>query len=136
VRGASALQQVLSDLAARRLRVFVVWEPVILTDVASPTAWVLSRITDPRAIQYYDKSLLLSRMLVKEARENRGYLPGGEEMAQGTILWDCLLVFPHGGRWEETPPHPDFLGSTVVGDIREIRRRLSSGPAVPSPSGS
>jgi len=135
VRGASALQEVLADLAKSRMHVFVVWEPVLFTDVAPPTTRVLSRITDSRAIQYYDRSRLLSRLLVRTAREHPGYLPGGEEMEKGTILWDCLIAFPPGGRWEEAPPRPDFLGSTVVGEIGRIRRRLSSAAPAPSPSG-
>jgi hypothetical protein len=136
VRGASALQEVLSDLETSRLRAFVVWEPVLFTDVAPPTTSVLSRITDSRAVQYYDRSRLLSRLLVKTAKDHPGYLPGIDGMADGTILWDCLLVFPAGERWEEAPPRPDFLGSTVVGEITSIRRRLSSVAPAPSPSGS
>ena len=135
MRGASALQEVLSGLPAGRLSVFVVWEPVIATDVAPPTTWVLSRITDPRAVQYYDRSRLLSELLTATSREKPGYLPGGEEMAEGSILWDCLLAFPPGGRWEEAPPPPDFLGATVAGDIGRIRQRLSAVRPAPSPSG-
>jgi hypothetical protein len=124
VRGASALQEVLAGIQGAPLRVFVVWEPVIRTDIAPPSNWALARVTDPRAAQYYDESRLLSRLLVKTARENPDYFTGAQEMEEGTILWDCLLVFPPGQRWEESPPRPDFMGSTVVGMIDEIRKRL------------
>jgi hypothetical protein len=52
-------------------------------------------------------------------------------MEEGTILWDCLFVFPAGDLWVDSPPRPDFEGSTVVGMIDEIRRRLSAGAASP-----
>ena len=69
MRGASALQDVLAQAKGKDIRVFVVWEPVIVSDVAPPINRVLSRIPDPRVTQYYDKSRLLSRLLVKTARE-------------------------------------------------------------------
>jgi hypothetical protein len=127
VRGASALQEVLADLPKKPLRIFVIWEPVIPTDFAPPSTAVLARIPDLRVAQYYDRSRLLSNLLVKKARETPGYLPGEQGIEEGTILWDCVLVFPPGDRWEESPPRPDFAGATVVEKIDEIRRRLQRG---------
>lgn len=125
MRGASALQAVLSDLKWKDVRVFVVWEPVILTDVAPPTTGVLSRITDTRSIQFWDRSRLLSSALVRTARKKWRDFPQVAEMDEDTIIWDCVLIFPPGQRWEEEPPRPDFADGPVVGVIDAVRERLS-----------
>jgi hypothetical protein len=125
VRGASALQEVLDNLHAARLRVFVVWEPVIVTDIAPPTTWLLARIRDPRAIQYYDAGLALSALLLKTIGNRPGYLPLAAPKQEGSVVWDILFIFPPGERWEAAPPRPEFTASTVVERIDDIRRHLS-----------
>lgn len=125
MRGASALQAVLSDLSGKGVRVFVVWEPVILTDVAPPTTGVLSRITDTRSTQFWDRSRLLSSALVRTAKKKWKDFPQVAEMDEDTIIWDCVLIFPPGRKWEEEPPRPDFADGPVVGVIDEVRNRLS-----------
>jgi hypothetical protein len=125
VRGASALQEVLERVKGKDVRVFVVWEPVIVSDVAPPINRVLSRIPDPRVTQYYDKARLLSNLLVKTAREQKDFLLHGEELDRDTIIWDCVFAFPPGGRWEKDPPRPSFSGCTVVEAADALRAALS-----------
>ncbi|HEV8336178.1 MAG TPA: hypothetical protein VGR67_07180 [Candidatus Polarisedimenticolia bacterium] len=128
MRGASALQDVLGQVKEKDVRVFVVWEPVIVSDVAPPINRVLSRIPDPRVTQYYDKSRLLSSLLVKNARENKGFLLHGEELDADAVIWDCVFAFPPGARWEEDPPRPSFSGCTVVEAADALRAALSAHP--------
>ena len=128
MRGASALQEMLSELKGKRLRVFAVWEPVIATDVAPPTTGVLSRLSDPRAIQYWDKSRVLSGLLVRTALRKWKDFPGVEEMKEDSVVWDCVLIFPAGQRWEKEPPRPEFADCPVVNVIEGARSHLSGPP--------
>ena len=124
MRGASALQDALSDLRGERLRILVVWEPVLLSDVAPPTTGVLSRITDPRAIQFWDGSRQLSSLLVQTARRSWGGLPQVEGLKDDAILWDCVLIFPPGRKWENEPPAPSFVEGPVVQVVGRVRSNL------------
>ena len=54
------MQNVLRDFDKAPLTVFVVWEPILVTDWQRPSASVLGRIPDARAIQYWDPSHLLA----------------------------------------------------------------------------
>jgi hypothetical protein len=62
---ASAIEGLLKQLPTDKLRVFVVWEPILPSDWQSPTNPVLSRIPDLRVSQYWDQDHLVAK-LVKE----------------------------------------------------------------------
>src|SRR5262245_33195555 len=94
-----------------RVRVLVVWEPVLLTDVAPPTSHALNRVLDARAAQFWDAGRPLSRAL------------GGTD---DEIVWDRVAVYPAGSRWDESPPTGDFEASPVVDVIDEVRRPISA----------
>lgn len=119
MRGASALQRVLEELPGARVRVFVVWEPVIDSDVAPPSAAILPR--DPRAQSYYDPGRVLSPLLPWAPHD------GGHGEDEG-IVWDYVAVWPPGPRWEGGPPRPDFGGAPVIRRIDEVKRRLAAAP--------
>ncbi len=119
MRGVSALEEVLAASPEKSLRVFVVWEPVIVTDVAPPTNGVLSRIPDPRVAQFWDPSLALSRLMTQGAA-------GAETSTPESVVWDQVLIYAPGGRWEEAPPPADFSGGPVVDVIEGLRGRLGS----------
>jgi len=118
VRGASALQAVLDDLQEKGLRVIVVWEPVLITDLAPPMNSVLSIISDPRAVQFYDEYRVLSGELLRATTE-RG------EACEDDIVWDYVFVFSPEARWEMSPPIADFAGGPVVTVLDQVRQRLT-----------
>ena len=125
MRGASALQRVLEEVPRKPLRVFVVWEPVIFTDIAPPIGRVLARVADPRASQYWDKDLLLSREIVRSAQSDPAHSLHSDDLGEGAIVWDFVAVFPSGARWETASfPSPDYHGAPVVRATDELRRRL------------
>ena len=117
----------LRDLGENPVRVFVVWEPVVATDLAPPTTAVLARAADPRVAQYWDPSRARSRALVKTAEREWGKITAAEDLRDAGIVWDYLLIFPSGGRWSETgPPIPEFAGGTVVDTVPDARSHLSA----------
>ncbi len=129
MRGASALQEVLTENAALPLRVFVVWEPVIVTDVAPPTTGALGLIHDLRAAQYWDRERVLSEDIVRALRADPSRYPLGDELGEvdeETIVWDFIAVFPRGALWERDIPAPSFHGFPVVRSISGLRQALGT----------
>lgn len=124
MEGASALQSVLQDVPEKALRVFVVWEPVLLTDIAPPTSRVLSRIADRRVVQLYDRNRRLSGEIVRSILAEPSRRPHGEGFDTKTIVWDFVAVFEPGQRWEAVFPSPGYQGYPVADVIDEVRRRL------------
>jgi hypothetical protein len=104
LRGASAVQSVLSRQGDSGTRVFVVWEPVILTDWAAPSTATLRRISDRRVQQYWDRGRLLSKAMGEKDRDS--------------IVWDYAAVYPRGAVWQDAPPKPAFEDGPVV-DVAE-----------------
>lgn len=102
------------------LRVLVIWEPVLRTDLAPPTSHVLGHIADRRAAQFWDEGRLLSALLVKSARER------GDPVPDDNIAWDLVAIYSPGVRWEDAPPRPDYADSPVVQGIDAVRQRLAA----------
>ena len=116
MQGASAIESTLKDFPRAPLRVFVVWERVLLTDVAPPSTSVLSRVRDRRAAQFWDRGRVLSQKML---------VSGFQNPLRGPVVWDIVALFGPGARWDESFPQPDFSGAAVVDAIDEVRRRLA-----------
>lgn len=101
MQGASALQKLLTqhrDMA--NLRVFVVWERVLPTDLAAPSTATMGRVPDGRVSQFWDPKRLLSHAI-------------GEHGSK-SIVWDYVAIYKPGDIWAEAPPKPLYEGSPVV----------------------
>lgn len=101
----------MAELGAKRVRVFVVWEPVLFTDWSSPSTATLGRVSSNRAAQFWDKGRLISRSM-------------GEHDRSG-IVWDHVAVYPAGAVWEDRPPQALYEGGPVVRVLDETRAALS-----------
>ena len=103
----------LNQVQSHQLRVFIVWEPVIATDLGPPTSFVLSRVSDPRAVQFWDKSRSLSKSMVA-GQENTWHVPQGESpLSPGMIIWDFVAVFPPGAVWRSHEPPTSHCNPVV-----------------------
>ena len=96
------------------VRVLVVWEPVLLTDVAPPTSGDLARCHDGRARQFWDERGLVSHAL----GETEGPRRNG-------VAWDYVAMYPPGVTWDERLPAPAYQGGPVVQVEPELRDRLA-----------
>ena len=110
MRGASALESLLETETDSHLRVFVIWEPVLATDLSAPSTITLRRIHDPRVKQYWDSKRVLSHSMGEHDRPS--------------VVWDYIAVYKPGHIWTETPPQPEFTGRPVVRFIDGTRKAL------------
>ena len=99
------------------MRAFVIWEPVLATDLAAPSTAALARIPDLRATQYWDRGRALSHLLGERSRS--------------TVVWDHIAVYAPGTLWQDALPTPAYSDSPVrdvISGAREsIQRLLTSG---------
>jgi len=103
----------------------VVWEPVLLTDWASPTTGVLARLRHPEAVQYWDRRRLVSRSILETTRAQADHELN--KCCQVTDpVWDLVAIYPAGVKWEASFPSPVFGGAPVVRVMGEFRRQLAA----------
>ena len=113
------------------MQVFVVWQPMLATDVAPPVTAVLRRVSDARARQYWDPNHLLARQLAADARRPQ---PEPECCERSGILWDLAAVYPAGSRWEERLPPATFFNGPVA-DVADAIGAAVLRPPRPTASG-
>lgn len=82
------------------VRVFVVWEPVLATDLGAPSTATLKRVSDTRASQYWDRGRVLSHLMGEHDR--------------ASVVWDYIAVYPPGALWNEAPPKPTYSANPVA----------------------
>ena len=93
------------------------------TDWTAPTTSVLSRLHERRAAQYWDRKLLLSRK-IKDAVGSDPAHGLGAIAGQAKVVWDVVMIYPKGIRWEGTFPSPAFVDRPVVSVIGSFRQQL------------
>jgi hypothetical protein len=77
---------------------------------------VQSRISDSRAIQFWDKRRLVAQELKRElAAEPNGYHPKG-------VLWDFAALYGKQAQWGKSAPV--FTGGPVVFAVSDLEKRL------------
>lgn len=118
LQGASALEKLLVEQRDSRIRVFIVWEPVLPTDFGAPSTVTLRRISDLRVSQYWDKGHLVSHLLGERDRRS--------------VVWDYVAVYQPGKIWDEAPPKPATSGVPVVGAIDNTRDEIERLLQVPT----
>ena len=112
MRGASALESLLETQKDSHLRVFVVWEPVLATDLSAPSTVALRRIHDARVKQYWDRNRVLSHVMGEHDRPS--------------VVWDYIAVYKPEQLWTDAPPQPEFKGRPVVRFIDGTREALQT----------
>jgi len=107
------------------LRVFVVWEPVIATDLAPPTTGTLARVHDRRAAQFWDHDRALSAEIVRSVLADPDRYGLEDPFEASSIVWDTVALFPPEARWEREFPVPAYYGYPVVNAARGLRDALA-----------
>jgi len=87
------------------------------TDWSKPSGMVQSRISDPRAVQFWDKDHLV-------AKELRQQLSSSEVCCERNgVIWDVAALYVSGAHWGASPPV--FFGGAVLDVAGNVRERLS-----------
>ena len=97
-------------LAGKPIGIFVVWEPVLITDWGRPSTATLGRISDQRASQYWDRRRLISRSMGEHGRHS--------------VVWDFVAVYGPGQIWVDRPPQPIYDGGPVVRVADSVKAAL------------
>jgi len=113
VQGASATNAILQSMPNAKVKVFVIWEPIIFSDLTMPTDSVLRHVADTRASQYYDRDHLVSKAL--QAQMLAHGVTGQDYFVKDEYAWDTMAIYAPGERWESAAaPKPDFVGAPIV----------------------
>jgi hypothetical protein len=99
----------------KELRAFVVWEPVLPTDLAAPSTAALARVPDLRVTQYWDRKRILSHLMGEHDRRS--------------VVWDYIAVYEPRTIWQDAPPKPIYSGRPVrdaIGGAKDAIQRLSA----------
>ena len=118
MRGASAIQKLLQELPRAPVRVFLVWERVLWSDMAPPTSHVLGLLSDRRARQLWDPGRLVANEIHRALRQR------GEAVDEDGVIWDEVILYPPGARWDGALPPAAYSGSPVVSVLEAVRGRL------------
>ena len=137
LRGASAVNNILKEHEGTEVRAFVVWEPILPTDVARPSTRVLGRVPDARATQVWDPQQLIAKHLQQSAAPPQMQPECCDDEG---VWWDLIAVYAPGPLWEERIPEATYINGTVVRAADEasdaIRVLAGGGRAgVPVPPG-
>jgi len=90
--------EVLRKVADPRLRVYVVWEPILPKDRAEAVADAAAVMAgETRAVQYWDAGAVSG----KAYRQSL-------DLPLKSAAWDIYFLYPPGVKWEADPPAPSF----------------------------
>lgn len=85
---------------------------------------MLSRVSDPRAAQYWDRGLVLSKAVQPVLIADAAPVAGKSSLVTGKYVWDFVAVFAPGARWDAAFPLPAFKGAPVADVARELSAHL------------
>ena len=110
------MQKILAEHRETKVRVIAVWEPILPTDWRAPTSGTLSRLSDARVEQFWDRENLLAKLMLQQAPPSQ---PKPSCCNRAGILWDLIAVYPPGTVWQDTlPPAVLFDGPVVRASAR------------------
>ncbi len=119
------MQNVLRDFDKAPLTVFVVWEPILVTDSVGVKTGALARLPDRRAVQFWDKSHQVSMRMGGPA--SFGPKSGAKILFDmDEYVWDFVAVYAPGFRWKDSGASPAFAGAPVVKVIGDVRVQLAA----------
>jgi hypothetical protein len=89
------------------------------TDWSKPSGFVMARISDSRAVQFWDKDHLVEKEL-------RQQFPSSQALCcqRGGILWDFVALYPDNVQWGSLAPV--YFGGAVLDVAGDVRQHLSS----------
>ena len=96
---------------------------MLTTDWFHPSTGTLARVSDPRAIQFWDPKHLVSA----ELRRSRAAIVGQPEPAccdDGGYYWDMAVLYQPGEIWKETLPAATAMEGPVYKIAQDLEHEL------------
>ena len=107
--------------AGSPIRVLVVWEPVLLTDVFRRSDRTLvAQIPDSAASHYWDPHRALSGEVLRSEWTKKYAVRGGPR----GIVWDWVACYAPGALWKDGFPEPALQRFPVVDGADDVHRWL------------
>ncbi len=97
LRGAGDVGDILKKHPEAKLKVLVLWSPVLGGDTKSAAVQVSSYLDDKRVVQFWD----LWKFGMTRYKTDLGY-PADQE------AWDVFIAYGADARWGASPPQPVF----------------------------
>ena len=104
----------------------VVWEPILATDLRSPTGTTLRRIADRRARQFWDPKHLVAQEIARFSQQNSWQLQPECCVKQG-FHWDEAAFYSPHSRWSDGPK-PIFWNGPVYKIAPSLEKVLNEQP--------
>lgn len=114
----------MTKLKELKLRVLVVWEPMLPTDWRKPTSGTLSRISDGRAVQFWDPGHLVAHEIERDDSPS-SLLPAPECCEDNHTYWDMAILYPDSATWSAKAPAAIFRDGPVVRVTPQVAAKLS-----------
>src|SRR5258707_3372624 len=124
MRPASAREKLLASHSHRKLRVLVVWEPILPTDFTSPSSSAVGRIADQRARKFWDRNHLVGLELDRRAAAKPPAIKPACCLSRG-FYWDDVILYAPHAHWHDEPP-PAFWSGPVVRVIPALESALNN----------
>jgi hypothetical protein len=109
-----------------KVRVLVVWEPILATDWTSPIGSTLARIRDHRVRQFWDEKHLVASALNEIVKQKPPQPEPGCCVQKGFYWDDAILYAPHE-RWKDEPTSV-FWNGPVFRIAPALERALNEHP--------
>ena len=99
------------------------WEPILWTDLKKPSGSILARLSDVRAVQFWDHDHLVAHTLRESlpSEEGADFHP---DPLSDPILWDVVGIYPPGKRWTDKLPTPGFFDGPVIDVVPRVKELL------------
>lgn len=93
------MADVLRGNPGAKVRVFVIWEPVLATDWGTPSQTLTANVPDARAVHFWDPQRRLSAAYGDAPKLD--LLAGIRNVSfrMKDVVWDTALVYPPGAKW-------------------------------------
>ena len=93
------MADVLRGNPGAKVRVFVIWEPVLATDWGTPSQTLTANVPDARAVHFWDPQRRLSAAYGNAPKLD--LLAGIRNVSfrMKDVVWDTALVYPPGAKW-------------------------------------
>lgn len=86
----------------RKIRVLVVWEPILPTDWTAPSSSILARIPDSRVRQFYDPHHVVAEAL-NEMAAKKPPEPKPNCCKRKEFYWDDAILYAPQVHWSDAP---------------------------------